>query len=371
MRWPSKKHFVVLLALALLGFLLYRFRSSITLEGFDWARLGAAVAQARLDLLALSLVAIYVAYALRALRWTRLSRYLERADFPNIFSSTLMGFTAIFLLGRAGEPIRPLLIARKDRVPVSSAFGIYVLERVLDMTSTGVIIALALLAAPGLLAQSESNPLLKVARTGGIILMLTLAAGIVFLFYFRFHGAGVVQRRVDSWRAKNLLHGWRGRMAGLFAGFSQGLHSIRTWGDLAAAVGYSAVHWLVIAVLYYWVAQAFGGRLGELTLTDALLVLAFTMVGSAVQLPAVGGGSQAASFLAYRVIFGVEQEAAAAAAIVLWLITFAGAMLAGVPLLLREGLSVGQLRHLAKEEAAAEAHGGHVERLPAAEDSKS
>src|SRR5258708_36665384 len=52
------------------------------------------------------------------------------------------------------------------------------------------------------------------------------------------------------------------------------------------------------------------------------LVMAFTLVGSAVQLPGVGGGSQVAAFLAYTAIFGVEKEPAAAAAIVMWLITF-------------------------------------------------
>jgi hypothetical protein len=363
MRWPSKRLTVFLVAAILIGLLLYRSRSSITLADFDWSRLGTAITRARFDLLALALVAIYAAYALRAARWARLSRYLERADFSNIFSATLMGFSAIFLLGRAGEPIRPLLIARKDDVPISSSFGIYVMERLLDMASTGVIAALALLAAPGLLAESENNPLLKVARTGGVLLLVSLVAGIGFVVYFRSHGAGAIERRVKDWRAAGALAGWRGRMAGLLEGFGEGLHSIRTWGDLIAALGYSAVHWAVIAFLYYGVAYSFGGRLAELTLSDALLVLAFTMVGSAVQLPAVGGGSQAASFLAYRVIFGVEKEAAAAAAIVLWLITFAGATLVGVPLLLKEGLSVGELRHLAKEEAAAEARGGHLERL--------
>jgi hypothetical protein len=74
------------------------------------------------------------------------------------------------------------------------------------------------------------------------------------------------------------------------------------------------------------------------------------MVGSAVQLPGVGGGSQLACFLAYTTIFGVEKEPAAAAAILIWLITFAGCSLAGVPLLVHEGMSLGELRRMAEEE---------------------
>ena len=85
----------------------------------------------------------------------------------------------------------------------------------------------------------------------------------------------------------------------------------------------------------------------------AMLVLAFTMVGSTLQLPGVGGGSQVASFLAYTVVFGVEKEPAAAASIVLWLVTFAASSLAGVPLLIKEGFSMRELSRIAREEEEA------------------
>jgi len=51
---------------------------------------------------------------------------------------------------------------------------------------------------------------------------------------------------------------------------------------------------------------------------------------------------------------------AAAAAVVTWLVTFAGSCLAGLPLLIREGLSMGDLRRLARAEARAERAGSHV-----------
>ena len=90
---------------------------------------------------------------------------------------------------------------------------------------------------------------------------------------------------------------------------------------------------------------------------DAMLEMAYTLVGSAVQLPGVGGGSQVASFLAYTAIFGVESEPAAAASVVLWLITFAACSLAGVPLLIHEGFSLGKLREMAEHEKEAAVEG--------------
>jgi hypothetical protein len=84
-------------------------------------------------------------------------------------------------------------------------------------------------------------------------------------------------------------------------------------------------------------------------LGQVMLVMAFSLVGSVVQLPAVGGGAQLASALVFTKIFGVETEPATAAAIVLWLIGFAACSLAGVPFLIQEGLSLGKLRELAHE----------------------
>ena len=124
--------------------------------------------------------------------------------------------------------------------------------------------------------------------------------------------------------------------------------------DLGALTGYTAAHWVLVVLVYVWVAHAFGGKLAGLSFAEATLVLAFTMVGSAAQLPGVGGGSQLATYLVLTLIFGVEKEPAAIAAIVLWLITFAGCCLVGLPLLFREGWSMGELRRMARAEEQAE-----------------
>jgi len=46
---------------------------------------------------------------------------------------------------------------------------------------------------------------------------------------------------------------------------------------------------------------------------------------------------------------------------VLWLMAFAASSLVGVPLLIREGWSMGELRRLARAEAEAKAGGAHIE----------
>jgi uncharacterized membrane protein YbhN (UPF0104 family) len=352
----SRRIFFLLLALVALGGLFYKFRNSITLEGFQWSTVGQSLRDARLSFLVLTVATIYVCFAIRAVRWMRFSRTLGVTHFGNVYSATLMGFTCTFLLGRAGEPIRPVLIANKDGLSIPRMFGVYVLERVFDMAATAVIAGSALLLyeqhGP---VSTADEALLKLTRSAGSLLLVALLVAVGFLIYFRYHGAEWLARRLKkpAWRI-----GWRGKIIALLEGFAEGLQGIRTWGDLGALIGLSAVHWFLIVLCYLWVAHAFGGRLAELTLADSALVLAFSMVGSAVQFPGVGGGAQVATFVVLTLIFEVDKVPAATMSIMVWLLTFASCSLAGLPLLFREGWSMGELRKMAtaaEQEAETEA----------------
>ena len=354
MQSSSRKLLVVLIGLLVLGFVLYRSSGMIHLGDFSGAKLLHAVRHANPFLLILSILAIYACYALRALRWKVFQRNLGPSRFGPIYTMTLAGFAAVFLLGRAGEPVRPLLLSRKEKLPIADLFGIYALERLFDLASAAVIAAIGLLLFQSRgHAGDTADKLETAARTTGSLLFAGVASAVVFLMYLRLHGSALLERRLQGWVP---AHGWRRKIAAILLGFARGVQAIRTWSDLALSVFYSAAHWFLVLLIFLWVSHSFGGALTRLTLGDAMLVMAFTLVGSAVQLPGVGGGSQVACFLAYTAVFGVETEAAAAASIVMWLITFAACSLAGVPLLIREGFSLGKLREMAvhEKEAAGE-----------------
>src|SRR5271170_91115 len=298
----SRRIFLLLLALVALGGLAYKFRNSITLEGFQWSTVGQSLREARLSFLVLTVVTIYVCFAIRALRWMRFSRTLGVTHFGNVYGATLMGFTCTFLLGRAGEPVRPVLIAKKDGLSIPRMFGVYVLERVFDVAATAVIAgsALLLFERQGLVTADDES-LLKLTRSAGSLLLVGLLAAVGFLIYFRYHGAEWLARRLQkpSWRS-----GWRGKIILLLEGFAEGLQGIRTWNDLLILSVLTAVHWALIVGCYLWIAHALGGKLLALDYSDAMLVLAFSVVGSTAQLPGVGGGAQAATFLVFTLIFG-------------------------------------------------------------------
>jgi uncharacterized protein (TIRG00374 family) len=348
MHAPSRKLLAVLLGLVALGFVVYHAGDMFHLGDFSGARLIHAVRGARLSYLLLSIIAIYGCYALRALRWREFQKHVGEAHFWNIYQMTLAGFAAVFLLGRAGEPVRPLLLARKGKLPVADTFGIYVLERLFDTASTAVIAAIGLLVFTAHAHNGEAASTLETAaKTGGSLLAAGVLGAAVLLVYVRLHGSAMLERRLKGWLA---AHGWRSSAAKIILGFIRGVQTIRTMRDLAAAVIYSALHWALVLSMYFLVTQSFGGKLEQLSLGDVMLVLAFTLVGSVVQLPAVGGGSQALAIFAFTKVFGVESEPAVAAAMVIWLISFAFCSIAGVPILIREGFSLGQLKELAEQE---------------------
>ena len=343
----SRRYLLFLLGVLAIGCFLHKFRNSITLEGFRWSTVIRSLHHASFPLLLLSLLTIYVCFAIRSLRWMRLSRTLGETHFRNVYPATLMGFTCVFLLGRAGEPIRPVLIARKDSLSIPRMFGIYVLERCFDMAATIVIVGVSLVLFRHGAFGAGDSPLMRVARSAGAVLLVGLAVAVGFLIYFQYHGAGWLATKLLNQGRRNR---WRGKIAVLLEGFSDGLQGIRTWEDAGVLVAYTVVHWLLVILVYFWVAHALGGPLEGLGFAAATLVLGFTAVGSAVQLPGVGGGAQFATFLALTLVFGIEKELAAVMAIVVWLISFASCCLAGAPLLFREGWSAGELRRTAGAE---------------------
>ncbi len=167
MRLSPRKILALIVGLGLLGFLLYISRNRIAIKEFSWKQFGSDVRQARLDLLLFSVIGIYLCYFLRALRWVRFSHYLGPSSLWRVYESTLMGFAAMFLLGRPGEPVRPLLIARREKFSVSSMFGIYVMERVFDVATTIILAGMSLVLLPALLAELRSSGLEVEVSTHG------------------------------------------------------------------------------------------------------------------------------------------------------------------------------------------------------------
>src|SRR5580704_3730353 len=126
---------------AVLGFVIYRWRSS----GFAWREFVDALRNVDWLWLAAALVLILATYFGRALRWEVMLRPLAKdASFRRVLVATCIGFAAVVMFGRAGEPVRPYLIAKKEGVSFSSQVAAWLVERILDLLMVLVIFGIAL-----------------------------------------------------------------------------------------------------------------------------------------------------------------------------------------------------------------------------------
>jgi hypothetical protein len=91
-------------------------------------------------------------------------------------------------------------------------------------------------------------------------------------------------------------------------------------------------------------------HLANMDVPHVLLLMGFSMIGSIVQLPAVGGGSQLAVISALQVIYGIPPELALSCGILLWLVTFMSCVPVGLAFAHHEHLSLRKLSKASHEQ---------------------
>jgi uncharacterized protein (TIRG00374 family) len=305
-----------------------------TLRGLDWRWL------------AVSMGAIYVTYLFRALRWRVLIRPLKKdPSMLGLLSATVIGFGAIGIMGRAGELVRPYLIARNEHLPVSSQLAIWLLERAFDTLillatvgfAVGQIDLNSLHTAPELHQWIQTAGHAVGVGTVSLLLMLVLLRGYYDpLSEWLSARLGFLSRR----QQQAIRH--------FLEVFGQGLHSLRDAGSMLLCLLLTAVQWLFIAAGYYAVlASSPSGP--RLTLLENLIFMGMIMAGSIVQIPGVGGGIQITTVLALTEIFGVTVEVASGMALLIWALTFLAVVPPALALVAWNGLTWGKLRHLESE----------------------
>jgi glycosyltransferase 2 family protein len=91
---------------------------------------------------------------------------------------------------------------------------------------------------------------------------------------------------------------------------------------------------------YKEVTHSYGEAALEIPQLQILILMGSSMLGSMLQLPAVGGGSQLATIRTLSGLFAVPPELAASCGILLWLVTFAAVVPLGLALAHHERLSL-------------------------------
>jgi uncharacterized protein (TIRG00374 family) len=320
----------VALVAAAAAFVLLRARS-----GFAWAEFQRVLTQVDGIWLALAIPAILATYGTRALRWSVMLRPLRPdADLWRLTGATCIGFTAVVLFGRAGEAVRPYLIARQNRVPFSTQVAAWVVERILDLLMILVIFGVALTQVEN--SGLEPGPKVRLAmEAGGWMAGLTGAACLAVLVALRLFRGRVRQRLMEA--VAFLPERMRARIEQFLTAFDQGMQSTRERSAAGILLGYSVVEWVVVALAFWCVFRAFPG-LDGFRLADVIIVLGFVSFGSAVQLPGIGGGMQISTVLVLTELYGAGVELASGVALVLWAVNFLVVVPLGLAWAFHEGV---------------------------------
>ncbi len=331
---------VVFLVLAVLVYLQFR-----TWQNFDWARFWET-RPTKWRHIVHGVLLIYLAYVARAIRWKIFLKPVRpKVKSMSLVAPTIIGFTGLALLGRPGELIRPYLIARRTDLTFSSQLAVWAVERIFDVGAFAVLLIGAIFLASG----PRELPFYTRFRDGGFLLLGLVLALILSALAVSWKGEAIaswVERRF-SHLAANLGH----KIATRVREFRGGLNTIHGPGELAALIAVSLVMWFMIIVAYQEVTHSYGVAPLDIERSQVLVLMGASMIGSMVQLPGIGGGSQLATIAALQRVFDVPKELAASCGIMLWLVTFVAVLPLGLFLAHRERLS---LRKLSAETAEAE-----------------
>jgi uncharacterized protein (TIRG00374 family) len=323
---------VVILVLAALAYLQFR-----TWRSFNWHVFFEQTREANLWRIASAVLIIYCGYFLRALRWQVMLRPIKNVSWKHLISPTFIGFTALALLGRPGELIRPYLIARKERLPVSSQMAVWTVERIFDMGCFAILVALDLIFAPSL----QDLPYFREFRRAGVVLIgLITSVGVVAFLIWR-NGPGIAAS-LERWLSP-LSASLAKSIANKVRAFGKGLHTIHDLRSFVELLLLSLGLWLSMAFAYLQVTRAYPEPLRHMELSHILLLMGFSIAGSAVQLPVVGGGSQLMTIAALSEVFSVPQELSVSCGVLLWLVTFVSSSPIGLLIARREHVNLVKL----------------------------
>ncbi len=277
------------------------------------------------------------------------------ASLWRIFKATAIGFTAVVLFGRAGEAVRPYLIAKNEGVSFSSQVAAWLVERILDLLMVLLIFGIALTQVSH--GSIQPGPKIKLAlQAGGYTAGLTGVACLALLIAMSQFRGRVQQRLVGA--LAFLPQPMLGKVEKFLVSFEEGMQCMRTMSSTLLLVVYSIIEWVVIAAAFMCVFRAFPVT-SPLRVTDIVILLGFVAFGSAVQIPGVGGGMQIATVLILTEFFGIGLEAATGIALVLWIISFVSIVPVGFDSgVLLKGLKWRNLRNL---EPAAPGGGGTID----------
>lgn len=340
----KKLRAVLVLALAL-GLSYWFLKSS------EWDLVGRYLSNVKIWPLVLAFGAINLTLVMRSLRWQVLLSPIAPVKLDNALAATAIGFGSLFIVGRASEVIRPLVLSLREKLQPSATLATILIERIYDTTAVVSLFALNLLFF-NLPAQStDRTQELASIRWIGLLLLVGLVCGIVMLVLLRLKAAQLIGW-LESTLARLSLR-FLQPVVNLIKHLADGLAVLVSLRALGLSLLYTGFVWTLVTTATWLVLYAFGQTL---SLTHVIFVLGFGLIGSLVPTPGGSAGAFHATAAKGFEFLGLEHNLAAAIAIVYHLIAFGSPLLVGLFYLIRDGIKLSQIRAMLAQEMAAEPH---------------
>jgi uncharacterized protein (TIRG00374 family) len=310
----------------------------------DLETVGAHLRNARIWPLLLAALLINLTMFARSLRWQALLSPIRATKLSNLFAATSVGFGAIFVIGRAGEIIRPAVLSLRERIKPTATFATILIERLFDTTAVVSLFAANLLFFKLPPDQSNTNAL-DAIRSVGLALLISVAVGIALLVLLRLKAAAAIEglKRRGDWLPKKLSY----PLLNFISHLADGLSVLLNLRALAVTIFFTACVWALVSAATWLTLFAFGLNF---PISHTIFVLGFGLVGSVAPTPGGSAGAFHAAAAKGLEFLGLDPNLAASIAIVYHLIAFGPPFVIGLFYLIRDDISLGQLREMIASE---------------------
>jgi glycosyltransferase 2 family protein len=308
----------------------------------NWSEVRLALSHANPYLLALALVIICSSYLVRAARWGALLAPLSPAKMHNLFIATTVGFGALFLFGRMGEVVRPLVLPMRDRnIRPSASFVTIMVERIYDTLAVVILFAANLIwMQPPASGTTEFNRV----RVVGVLMLIGVLFGVFLMTLFRKNADATIGWLSGKLDAISFIPPRLTRaIISILEQLAKALRVLVNARELAVTMGWTIILWSGVALGNWLVLRAFGLHFG---ITQTIFVLGWALVGSLVPTPGGAAGAFHAATAGALIFLGIERDTAAAISIVLHLIDFGPALLVGLVFIARGDVKIKNLRSI-------------------------
>lgn len=214
----------------------------------------------------------------RAWRW----KYFLTPVKPDIrlhhlFYSVMIGYFFNSILPRAGEFARPYSIKKLEDVPLSTAIGTVIVERVIDMFTLVVVFMISLISY-----REQLRNAFPWMESGSIILFVGCCFFLVFMLFLTLRTTPTIEwiAKLSRWVPKKIIE----KITGVLRTFIDGFLVIHNREKYISIVLLSFVMWFLYTLQFYVVFLGFEST-ALLTIDDAMVLMVIASIGILIPMP--------------------------------------------------------------------------------------